>query len=163
MKIYAAKGWQDTGYKPGAQRKAAAWVTVRADGQWNVNVNDPARGPRDAEGRTPNSGANWYIPTDNTFPYSGEGAHGGQLIGRLGTTGAPFVVGTWCKIDPNQVDPNDTLWLTINDASSGLGDNDGALEVTIHATNLEDRDPVAEKNARIATYEKVSGKKYIPG
>jgi len=160
MKIYAKNGWQDTGYKPGAQRDAGAWVTVRAEGQWNINVKDPTGGPRDADGRSPNSGANYCMPVFADYPYRSEGACGGQLIGKLGTDGVPFIVGSWCKISTSAVDPNDSLWLTANDG--GLWDNDGALDVTFHVTNLEEPDLAGEKAARIAKYEKDTGNKYDP-
>jgi hypothetical protein len=162
MKIYAAQGWQDSGYKPGAQRGAGAWALVRAEGVWNVNVNDPSRGPRDSCGRTPNVGNNWFIPTNADFPYSGEGSAGGQLICKIGVDGVPFPIERQCKISTADTNPDDTLWFIANDASDGYHDNDGALEVTFIVSNLEQRDPVAEKNTRIANYEKASGKKYTP-
>lgn len=162
MKIYAAKGWQDSGYKPGAQRSAGAWVMVRAEGEWNVNVNDSSRGRRDSRGMTPNVGNNWFIPTNADFPYSGEGSAGGQLICKIGVDGVPFPIGKQCKISTASTNPDDTLWFTANDVSDGFNDNDGALEVTFTVSDFEARDPVAEKDARIANYEKTTGKKYSP-
>ncbi|MEA5603813.1 hypothetical protein [Nostoc sp. UHCC 0252] len=165
MDIYASKGWQDTGYKPGLQKNAGSWVIVRAEGEWNVNTKDPAFGRRDANGRTPNSGATYMLSTENdkniNWPYTGPRGFCGQLIGKLGSNGEPFVVGDWCKISTSLADPSDSLWLAPNDAN--CTDNEGSLQVTFKVSNLEDRNIAQEKESRIASYEKWSGKTYNPG
>jgi hypothetical protein len=158
MKIYAAKGWQDTGYKPGAQRSAGTDVVIRAEGTWCVRNDDKALGTRDANGDIPMRGNSVPLAAPDGCPCTGEGAAAGQLIGRLGTDGAPFIVGTHCKISTN-ANPDDSIWLTINDTPDGLGDNEGALDVTFEAGDFLMRNPAEEKNLRIASYEK-GGKKY---
>ncbi|MEV0195221.1 hypothetical protein [Nonomuraea sp. NPDC050691] len=59
----------------------------------------------------------------------------GQLIGRWGQDGQPFVVGTHADLERSGSADGRTLWLAMNDDDNGLHDNDGHLTVTIYASD----------------------------
>ncbi|MFI7048924.1 hypothetical protein [Streptosporangium sandarakinum] len=54
----------------------------------------------------------------------------GQLLGRWGKEGQPFVVGTHANLEQHGNTDGRTLWLRMND-DGGLHDNDGHLTVAI--------------------------------
>ncbi len=134
MKVQAASGWQDTGFKPGAQ--SGKYVVVLATGEWNLREPDDKFGLRDPAGRRPNAGNSYMYSTEGgNFPYAGPGGYFGQLIGKIGANGAPFIVGTYGHIDIDSSDPNSSLWLCANDELNGQGDNSGALDVKIYSSD----------------------------
>ena len=51
-----------------------------------------------------------------------------RLIGKVGEAGAPFPIGTFRELTP---DRDGTLFLSMNEEFAGVGDNGGALTVTV--------------------------------
>ena len=135
MQIDSSKDWQDTGLKPASQ--SGKYIVVRATGTWNCRTDDPKFGTRNAKGLYENTGAQYTVSTEGNaaFPYSGPGGLQGQLLGRIGTKGNSFVVGTYCQIEIGG-SPSDTLWLRIND--DNVKDNQGSLDVTWLASDGPD-------------------------
>jgi hypothetical protein len=133
MQIYAAKGWQDTGYRPGAQ--SSTYIVIRAEGQWCVRTDDRPYGTRNADGGRDDTGAVYWVNCegDQAYPYSGPGARMGQLIGKFGANGAPFIVGKFQKWSVADC-PSGTLWLCANHPDTT--NNDGSLEVTFTTSNV---------------------------
>jgi len=109
--IYAYRDWQSTGVRIDAGSR----LHVQADGAWSYTpgeFNGPEGHPR-------------YRSPDF---YPLRGVPGGILIGRIGDTGHPFVVGK--QIVHAGGREHGLLFLRINDDI--LSDNDGA--VTVHIT-----------------------------
>ncbi|WP_157112243.1 hypothetical protein [Pandoraea faecigallinarum] len=139
MKVYATEGWQDTGYKIGAQ--SAPKVILRAQGEWCTRTDDRKFGRRDANGRTPNSGATYLhkVSGDKNYPYHGHDALMGQLVGRFGETGEPFLIGNQKSFRVEGMPKDVSLWLCCNDPiDSARRDNDGALDVTFELDDARD-------------------------
>ncbi|MEV4166481.1 hypothetical protein [Nonomuraea dietziae] len=133
IKIYADQGWQDTGFALPAWEENTGWL-ARTEGAWCFNTNSRSIGTRDADGRIPDSGktTDTNVQGRTEHPYHGENAQTGQLVGRWGEDGQPFIVGTHCNLE-NKGDGRSggTLWLRMNDHDGGLADNDGYVTVTI--------------------------------
>ncbi|VVE35999.1 oxidoreductase [Pandoraea capi] len=139
LKVYAKDGWQDTGYKVGAQD--APKVILRAEGEWCTRTDDRKFGRRDANGRTPNSGATYLhkVSGDKAYPYHGGDALMGQLVGRFGESGEPFLVGNHKSFRVEGMPKDVSLWLCCNDPlHSAKQDNDGALDVTLELDDARD-------------------------
>lgn len=139
MKVYASEGWQDTGYRIGAQ--SAPKVILRASGEWCTRTDDRKFGRRDADGRTPNSGATYLhnVSGDDGYPYHGPDALMGQLIGRFGKDGQPFLIGKHKSFRVDGMPSDVSLWLCCNDPlGSAKRDNDGALDVTLELDDASD-------------------------
>ncbi|MGI5158567.1 hypothetical protein [Microbispora sp. CA-102843] len=130
--IHASKGWQDTGFALPAHQENTGWI-LRAEGVWCFNTAARDFATRNADARKPNSGAFFDGSTQGRaeYPYHGEGGQVGQLIGRWGKDGQPFVVGTHANLERLGSADGRTLWLRMNDDDNGLSDNDGHLTVTI--------------------------------
>ncbi|MDR3397283.1 MAG: hypothetical protein P4M06_06945 [Pandoraea sp.] len=139
MKVYASEGWQDTGYRIGAQ--SAPKVILRAQGEWCTRTDDRKFGRRDPDGRTPNSGATYLhkVSGDDAYPYHGHDALMGQLIGRFGKEGEPFLIGKQKSFRVDGMPSDVSLWLCCNDPlGSAKRDNDGALDVTLELDDARD-------------------------
>ncbi|MQY03254.1 hypothetical protein [Actinomadura macrotermitis] len=130
--IHANQGWQDTGFALPAHQADTGWI-LRSEGAWCFNTGARDFATRDANARKPNDTRFFDAATSGRteYPYHGEGGQVGQLIGRWGTSGQPFVVGTHANLEDTGHAGGGTLWLRINDDDKGLRDNDGHLTVTI--------------------------------
>lgn len=140
MKVNAADGWQNTGYCIGAQ--SAPKVILRAEGEWCTRTDYRKFGRRDPDGRTPNSGATYLhkVAGDDEYPYHGHDALMGQLIGRFGEKGDPFLIGKHKSFMVEGTPRDLSLWLCCNDPlQSAKKDNDGAIDVTLELD--DNRDP----------------------
>ncbi|QDQ28230.1 hypothetical protein FNU76_18800 [Chitinimonas arctica] len=133
MEIEAAKGWVNTGYKPGAQ--SGVYVNVHADGEWCCRTDDRPYGMRNADGGRNNTGAyNIENVEGNTwFPYSGPGARMGMLVGKLGPNGQPFLMGKTKSLAISQISPDLELYVRIN--FGDLAICDGALNLRIKVSD----------------------------
>ncbi len=121
--VQASNGWQFSGVvlKPEDQ------VVISAQGLWTAN---PATGFVSADG-------NHRYSTNGrgNYAYSGADGYEGQLIGRIGVGGAPFVSGTAHELGKGN-HPAGDLYFVINDdlysvSGGGLADNQGTQIVTI--------------------------------
>lgn len=118
VQVQANQAWQGTGM----QVNGHSWqLAVCTGGQWTAN---PATGMVVAQGHSGLIAKPGY-----TLPGQNEGA----LIGRIGSNGAPFLVGNQAQLPRGQ---QDELQLCINDDltgryGAGLGDNQGSLSVEV--------------------------------
>jgi len=154
VKVSATDGWQDTGYRIGAQ--SAPKVILRASGEWCTNTEDRNFGRRDADGRTPNSGRTYLhkVAGDDDYPYHGSDALMGQLVGRFGEKGEPFLVGKQKSFRVDGMPSDVSLWLCCNDPiGSAKRNNDGSLDVTLELD--DERDVFA---ARKQHFDRVAGR-----
>lgn len=110
--IFAYRDWQSSGVRVDVDSQ----VRIRAGGEWSYT-------PGEFHG--PEGHARYRSPVF----YPVRGVPGGILIGRIGETGRPFVVGK-DTIHHTGQNEHGTLFLRINDDI--LSDNDGV--VTIHVT-----------------------------
>ena len=115
-RIFAYRGWQSTGVRID-QRDL---VEIEAQGEW-LYTPDEYHGP---EGH-----AVFFAPSFYPFPH----AAGGVLIGRIGETGRPFVVGKGADLIARE--PG-ILYLRINDDI--LSDNDGWVAAQVDVTKTEE-------------------------
>jgi glucose dehydrogenase len=115
--IYAYRDWQSTGVR----LLAGDEVTIRAEGRW-LYTPDEYHGP---EGHP-------RFPAPAFYPVSGTA--GGVLIGRIGPSGVPFVVGRRTR---TYAADSGMLYLRIND--DRLTDNDGHItaEITVIPYEVE--------------------------
>jgi hypothetical protein len=121
--IKATSGWQRVPLRLGGH----GVLHFAAQGQWVFNPSQPAV---DADGAA-------SLPTlgRTSYAFSGVGGQEGQLVGRIGKSGAPFVAGPhgFHQVARGERGP---LFLIINDdhlkgAGVGLSDNSGTLRVRI--------------------------------
>ncbi|UZE06502.1 GMC family oxidoreductase [Pseudomonas corrugata] len=116
--VVADKGWQGTGVQiDGVVPRRARWIL----GFWNAS---PDSGWVDGKGNP-----NYTAKSGYTLPGAAEGA----LIGRVGDSGTPFLIGDLAQIPAGQ---SGELQLCINDDlmgryGAGLSDNQGALTVGV--------------------------------
>ena len=120
--VYAYLQWQSTGVK----LEAGDRFDIRASGAWSYSPYVGLHGP---EGGL--WAPDWYPLTGNR-----DRALGGELIGRVGESGAPFHVG--CRYGSTASEAG-LLYLRINDDL--LGDNDGSLKVEIAVTPAPTAEP----------------------
>ncbi|CAM5321651.1 hypothetical protein [Streptomyces abikoensis] len=95
INVYADRGWQDTGFElPPGFRDTVGW-SLRAEGTWCFDTSARDYATRDAAARKPNDSRFYDASTvgRTEYLYHGEGGQVGQLIGRCGRNGGPFVVG----------------------------------------------------------------------
>ena len=125
--VTAKDYWVDTGVVVGNKDT----VRISANGLWKANAREKMH----------NADGTRYVATENLdgFFYNGIGGREGQLIGRLGREGKPFVVGTTFKetvVFPVESDPS-PLYLAFNgnphdDRKGHAWENhEGEQEVTI--------------------------------
>lgn len=125
QKIYAYREWQSVG----VQVHEDEAVVIEASGEWLYTPGDyhgPAGHPR--------------YPAPDFYPIPG--APGGILIGKIGATGTPFIVGdgttvsayAWQARDGLQI--SGFLYLRINDDI--LSDNKGAVVVAVTVNKAVD-------------------------
>lgn len=121
--IYAYKDWQSLGImvNPGDE------VEIDAQGSWFYT-------PREYHG--PQGHPVYLAPDFYPVPY----AAGGVLIGRIGETGQPFVVGEHLILGGSEYIRDEgteggLLYLRINDDI--LSDNDGAMTVKVTLTKAD--------------------------
>lgn len=118
VQVQARDPWQGTGVQVNGQ----SWqLAVCTDGQWTANPGTGMVGAAGHPGLTAKPGY--------TLPGQAEGA----LIGRIGTSGAPFLVGNQAQLPRGQ---QGELQLCINDDlagryGAGLSDNQGSLSVEV--------------------------------
>lgn len=118
VQVQARAPWQGTGVQINGQ----SWqLAVCTGGQWTANPGTGMVGAAGHPGLTAKPGY--------TLPGQAEGA----LIGRIGTSGAPFLVGNQAQLPRGQ---QGELQLCINDDlagryGAGLGDNQGSLSVEV--------------------------------
>lgn len=118
VQVQARDPWQGTGVQINGQ----SWqLAVCTGGQWTANPGTGMVGAAGHPGLTAKPGY--------TLPGQPEGA----LIGRIGTSGAPFLVGNQAQLPRGQ---QGELQLCINDDlagryGAGLSDNQGSLSVEI--------------------------------
>lgn len=111
--IYAYRQWQSVGIKV----ERGDLVRLTASGQWQYSPFVGLHGPE---------GGGKPVTVD-TYPISSRpGVNGGVLLGRIGESGAPFVVGRGTSL---LAEADGLLFLRINDDL--LGDNKGALTVNV--------------------------------
>ncbi|UZD95596.1 GMC family oxidoreductase [Pseudomonas corrugata] len=116
--VVADKGWQGTGVQiDGVVPRRARWIL----GFWNAS---PDSGWVDGKGNP-----NYTAKSGYTLSGAAEGA----LIGRVGDSGTPFLIGDLAQIPAGQ---SGELQLCINDDlmgryGAGLSDNQGALTVGV--------------------------------
>lgn len=128
-RIFAYRGWQSTGIRVEKRDR----LTIRAHGEWLYTP---------GEHHGPEGHARFPAPTFYPIPsyHETNGPHsvvpGGVLIGRIGDSREPFIVGTGTLIvSPEQ----GTLYLRINDDI--LSDNEGWVEVEIQVKTPEVEEP----------------------
>lgn len=118
VQVQARAPWQGTGVQINGQ----SWqLAVCTGGQWTANPGTGMVGAAGHPGLTAKPGY--------TLPGQAEGA----LIGRIGTSGAPFLVGNQAQLPRGQ---QGELQLCINDDlagryGAGLSDNQGSLSVEV--------------------------------
>ncbi|MDH0796566.1 MULTISPECIES: GMC oxidoreductase [Pseudomonas] len=118
VQVQARDPWQGTGVQINGQ----SWqLAVCTGGQWTANPGTGMVGAAGHPGLTAKPGY--------TLPGQAEGA----LIGRIGTSGAPFLVGNQAQLPRGQ---QGELQLCINDDlagryGAGLSDNQGSLSVEV--------------------------------
>ncbi|MDE1531179.1 GMC family oxidoreductase [Pseudomonas carnis] len=118
VQVQARDPWQGTGVQINGQ----SWqLAVCTGGQWTANPGTGMVGAAGHPGLTAKPGY--------TLPGQAEGA----LIGRIGTSGAPFLVGNQAQLPRGQ---QGELQLCINDDlagryGAGLSDNKGSLSVEV--------------------------------
>lgn len=128
-RIFAYRGWQSTGIRVEEKDR----LTLRAHGEW-LYTPDETHGP---EGH-----ARFPAPTFYPIPsyHDSYGTHGvvpgGVLIGRIGESGAPFVVGRGTSIVAPE---RGMLYLRINDDI--LSDNEGWVEVGVQVEAPPEKSP----------------------
>ncbi len=118
-RIYAYRDWQSTGIRIDYGDR----VRIAATGEWLYTPDEfhgPAGHPK--------------FPAASFYPIS-SGA-GGALIGRIGESGARFIVGQAVNMQAHE---HGILYLRINDDI--LSDNDGWVAVHIDVTETEDSLP----------------------
>jgi glucose dehydrogenase len=117
-RIYAYRDWQSIG----VQLHANETVEIRAQGEWLYTPGDyhgPAGHPR--------------YPAPSFYPIAD--VPGGVLIGKVGETGTPFVIGDYTTVADYMwearaaADPVGFLYLRINDDI--LSDNRGSVAVAV--------------------------------
>lgn len=123
IQVQAANGWQFSG----VQRHAGEKITISAQGLWTAN---PATGLVSADGNH-----NYSTSGRANYAYNGGGGFEGQLIAKIGPSGAPFVVGTAHQIPVAEPASGD-IYFVINDdlysqSGQGLADNQGTQIVII--------------------------------
>ncbi|RIK37152.1 MAG: hypothetical protein DCC57_21865 [Chloroflexi bacterium] len=126
LRIFAYRDWQSTGVR----LENGEFVTIRARGEWLYTPGE-YHGP---EGHARYPAPSFYPLPHREGPYQmGPGVPGGVLIGRIGESGAPFLVGKYNRIP---VSETGTLYLRINDDI--LSDNEGWVEVQIDVQPAEE-------------------------
>lgn len=121
--VKAERGWQRVPLRLGGH----GVLYFTAEGKWIFNPSQPAVNG-DGAANLPTAGRTSYT-------FSGAGGREGQLIGRIGAGGAPFVAGArgLHQVARREAGP---LYLMINDdfkqsAGAGLADNSGHLRVRV--------------------------------
>ncbi|SDG85026.1 Choline dehydrogenase [Pseudomonas benzenivorans] len=123
VQVQANQAWQGTGVQVNGQN----WqLAVCRSGQWTAN---PATGMVGGDGH-----AGLIAKPGYTLP----GANEGALIGRIGSNGAPFLIGAQGQLPHGQ---KGELQLCINDDldgryGAGLSDNQGSLSVEVRFGSL---------------------------
>ncbi|MFD1146231.1 hypothetical protein [Saccharothrix hoggarensis] len=108
--IYADKGWQDTGFELPARAADTGW-SLRAEGTWCFDTSARDYATRDGDARKPGDTRFYDASTAGRTEYLYHGRLGqvGQLIGRWGRNGRPFIVGTYANLEfvgPEQPEPS---------------------------------------------------------
>jgi hypothetical protein len=106
--VYAYRQWQSTG----VELNVGDQFRLRANGKWEYSPIVGLNGPRGGR------------PAVDSYPLPW--ALGGALLGRIGESGEPFLVGASAR---GVADTHGILYLRINDDL--LGDNAGTLDVDI--------------------------------
>lgn len=123
--VFANRAWQDTGMtvNPGDV------ITIQyVSGMWRWTGD---RSDYDGNGDPAADGTYLEICTTN-YDCPITDAPLDALIGRIGSNGAPFLIGNNITFTvPNDIGSNQRLYLVGNDSFSGLHDNIGSIEVTI--------------------------------
>lgn len=125
QKIYAYRGWQSVG----VQVHEDETVEIQASGEW-LYTPDEYNGPE---------GHPRYLAPDF---YPMPGAPGGLLIGKIGESGIPFIVGQGTSVSAYEWQARDgiqlsgLLYLRIND--DVLSDNKGSVVVAVTVTKAAD-------------------------
>ena len=121
--VKAERGWQRVPLRLGGH----GVLHFHANGRWVFNPSQPAV---DGDGA-----ANLSTAGRTSYTFSGTQGREGQLIGRIGAGGAPFVAGArgFHQVARREAGP---LYLMINDdfrqsAGAGLADNSGTLRVRV--------------------------------
>lgn len=118
QKIYAYRDWQSVG----VQVHANEAVAIRAEGEWLYTPGEyhgPEGHPR--------------YPAPSFYPIAG--VPGGILIGKIGETGTPFVVGSYTEQPVRDLPEDGLLYLRINDDL--LSDNKGSVVIDITVNETE--------------------------
>lgn len=125
QKIYAYRDWQSVG----VQVHEDETVEIAASGEWLYTPGDyhgPEGHPR--------------YPAPDFYPIAG--VPGGILIGKIGETGIPFIVGQGTFVSAYEWQARDgiqnsgLLYLRINDDI--LSDNKGSVVVAVTVTKADD-------------------------
>jgi glucose dehydrogenase len=128
-RIFAYRGWQSMG----VQLEKDDYVTIRAKGEWLYTPGE-VHGP-EGHARYP---APSFYPLPNLAGSVGTRfiVPGGVLIGRIGESSAPFLVGRGTTV--KALEPG-TLYLRINDDI--LSDNEGWVDVQVGVEHSVDENP----------------------
>ena len=125
QKIYAYRDWQSVG----VQVHEDEMVNIQASGEWLYTPGEyhgPEGHPR--------------YPAPDFYPMAG--APGGILIGKIGATGLPFIVGQGTSVSAYEwqtregIQISGLLYLRINDDI--LSDNKGSVVVDVTVTKADD-------------------------
>lgn len=117
--ISANDGWQNSGINISAGNS----LIFLTRGAWASNIDDRP--------------LNWWGPSGRTNAGSGaplSSSPGQALIGKIGSSGAPFEIGTYVVFGNGGQDPlnqSGTLYMRINDSDATLGDNQGTMVVAV--------------------------------
>ncbi|MEW5721429.1 MAG: hypothetical protein AB1817_22570 [Chloroflexota bacterium] len=109
LTIYAYRDWQSTGFSVKPEQR----VSIRARGQWLYTP---------GEWHGPEGHARYRAPSFYPLP----NLPGGALIGKIGESGKPFLVGNARTL---RASSEGMLYLRINDDI--LSDNEGQVEVEL--------------------------------
>ncbi len=116
-RVFAYRGWQSLGVRLQPEER----VTIRARGEWLYT-------PGEYHG--PEGHARYPAPAFYPLPH----VAGGALIGRIGESGEPFLVGKHTAIYAPE---GGTLYLRIDDDI--LSDNEGWVDVQVDVQPAVDR------------------------
>lgn len=118
--------------------RAGAGVQISAQGRWSAITTQSVTAAR----RETSTDANGYsgVPAGRGAPLPD--ANRGALIGRIGENGAPFLIGAAYR---GRANADGMLFVTMNEPSEALQDNQGRMAIAITTTPPPRRPEFAEE------------------